>query len=72
MKNTWSIQSQVWYAEQICLKRKLSSFIDGDDPHQLGGNIIVNKEGKLSMIYRSQTPLDRPSVKDMLNMVRNA
>ena len=33
-----------------------------DDPHQLGGDFMINKHGKVVMIFRPKSPSDRPSL----------
>lgn len=33
-----------------------------DDPHQMGGDFIVDRHAKLEFIYHSKVPSDRPSV----------
>ena len=38
-----------------------------DDPHQMGGDFIVDKEGRMILIHPSQTPADRPSVIALLD-----
>jgi len=72
LKHTWDIKSQTWYATQICLNRTLYSMLENDDPHQLGGDVIVRgKEAELLMIHRSQSPTDRPSIQQIVNAIRN-
>lgn len=36
-----------------------------DDPHQLGGDVVLDAAGRLHWIYRSRWPADRPSVSDV-------
>jgi len=69
VRHTWDIRAQTWYGEQLCQGRKLHPMADNDDPHQLGGNVIIDNEHKVQMIYRSKFPLDRPTVNEMLNVV---
>ena len=33
-----------------------------EDPHQLGGDVVLDAAGRLRWIYRSRWPADRPSV----------
>lgn len=37
-----------------------------DDPYQLGGDVVIGKDGRILWIYRSRTPADRPSVDRLL------
>ena len=43
----------------------------GDDTSQLGGDFIVDKNGLLRLIYPSHDPTDRPSVDDLLKVLKN-
>lgn len=70
VKNSWGIKLQIWYAEQLCLGRKLHPMAEGDDPQQLGGDVIINCEGIITMIHRSKFPTDRPSVQKILSVVK--
>ena len=36
---------------------------------QLGGNLIVDMEGKIVYLYRSARPDDRPPVRDIVNVL---
>lgn len=38
----------------------------GSDPHQLGGDFILDGEGRLRFGYRSREPADRPGARDLL------
>lgn len=40
------------------------------DPHQLGGDVIVDAEGRLRFGYLSEDPTDRPSVATLLARLR--
>ncbi|MBI5965202.1 MAG: redoxin domain-containing protein [Chloroflexi bacterium] len=63
--------SVVW----IYIKRwfQRGEFYDshGDDTSQLGGDFIVDKNGILRLVYPSHDPADRPSVDDLLKVLRN-
>lgn len=70
VKHTWDIKSQIWYAEQLCAGRNLLPMDDGDDPHQLGGDVIINSDGEIIMIHRSTFPIDRPTTQAILEVIR--
>lgn len=36
------------------------------DPHQLGGDVIVDAAGVIRLLHRSKDPVDRPSVEKLL------
>ena len=71
VRHTWDIPSQIWYAEQLLAGRQLHPMADNDDPHQLGGDVVVTSDRKLSMIYRSKFPLDRPSVNELISNAKS-
>ena len=43
--------------------------IPGERPTQMGGDMITDKDGKILYLYRSVTPDDRPSVRNILNLL---
>jgi len=42
----------------------------GGDPHQLGGDVLIDPEGFVRLQYVSANPADRPSVGRLISMVR--
>ena len=42
----------------------------GDDTSQLGGDFIIDRNGKLRFIYPSHDPSDRPSVEKLLAVLK--
>ena len=40
-----------------------------DDVYQLGGNVVIDAAGVVRWIHRSRTPLDRPSVDELLERI---
>ena len=43
----------------------------GDDTSQLGGDFIVDKNGILRLVHPSHDPTDRPSVEELLAIIRH-
>ena len=68
LSKVWHTTALMYYAEQKASGRALlQPYKDiEDDPHQMGGDFVINKEGKLNLIYRSKTPPDRPSFDQIL------
>ena len=66
----WSIPSLVYYAEQKRAGRKLVAMFEEDDPTQMGGDFVFDKDGKLALVYRSKVATDRPSVENLLKCVK--
>ena len=71
VSKVWAISSLVYYAEQKLAGRKLLSMLDEDDPHQLGGDFIIDSSGILTLLYQSKTSTDRPSVDFLLNFLQS-
>ena len=67
----WSISALVYYAEQKRAGRKLVAMFEEDDPTQMGGDFVFDKDGKLALVYRSKVSTDRPSVEDLLKCVKD-
>ena len=69
--SVWSIESMAYYAEQKCAGRTLYPMEEGDDPHQLGGDFVINKDGKMVLLHKSTHPTDRPSVNTLLDSLKS-
>ena len=63
------MRTQTWYAEAKVSGRALTKAREGDDVHQMGGDVVVDADGRVRMLYASHTPDDRPSVNDLLKVV---
>ncbi|KAI0231605.1 hypothetical protein LSAT2_018039 [Lamellibrachia satsuma] len=61
-----------YYAEKVAAKEKLpATYKDlADDPHQLGGDLVLDSAGQIVYIYCSQQPPDRPDVDILLDIMR--
>lgn len=44
----------------------------GGDTLQLGGDVVVGRDGRVVMVHRSRGPADRPPVDDLVAAVRRA
>lgn len=55
-------------SQGVNLPRPLTDY--EDDPLQMAGNIIIDSEGIVVYLYSSQNPADRPSVEDVLAVLR--
>ena len=40
------------------------------DPHQLGGDVVVDAAGIIRLAHRSRDPIDRPDVETLLAALR--
>ncbi|CAF1012205.1 unnamed protein product [Rotaria sordida] len=62
----WNVQTLDYYVEQKLSGKQLPTKLDkNDDPNQMGGNAIIDRNGRVIWVYKSKTPTDRPSVKQL-------
>lgn len=62
----WNISTLDYYVQQKVSGRTLPTKLDPhDDPNQLGGDVLVDREGKILLLYRSANPTDRPSLEQL-------
>jgi len=61
-----SWEPNVWlrYAQLILKGRKWRGI--QDDSGQLGGDVIVDSNGQIRLLYRSHDPTDRPDIRTLL------
>lgn len=57
-------------AEQIAEGKPLGKLhVDfTNDPHQLGGDFVLNKDGHFLLLHRSSNPKDRPTVDQLITL----
>ncbi len=60
----WSPKVMWHYTRRVLAGQKLQS-IQGD-PHQLGGDFVVDAQGVIRLAHRSRDPVDRPPVETLL------
>ena len=65
---SWGPKTIWLYMRLLAAGRKWRG-IQGDSA-QLGGDFIVDTNGVIRLAYRSHDPTDRPSVDDLLNLLR--
>ncbi|XP_042218984.1 uncharacterized protein LOC121864128 isoform X1 [Homarus americanus] len=70
--SVWNTATLSYYGAQIAKGIPLpESYTDiEDDPHQMGGDFILDKQSKLQFVYRSKVPNDRPSVDLILTALK--
>ncbi|CAF3171789.1 unnamed protein product [Rotaria socialis] len=62
----WNVQTLDYYVEQKLNGKKLPTALDkNDDPNQMGGNVIIDQSGRVIWVYKSKSPTDRPSVRQL-------
>ena len=65
----WGLKSVRAYGRLLRQGRRLER--PSGDTLQLGGDFVVDQDGRLAYAYRSRGPDDRPSVDDLLDAVRS-
>ncbi len=62
----WNIETLNYYVEQKLSGKQLPMKLDkNDDPNQMGGDVIISREGLVVWVYKSKSPTDRPSVQQL-------
>lgn len=67
---SWSPHTIWTYVKLLAAGHKWISKDEGADSSQLGGDFIVDAHGILRLAYRSYDPADRPSVDDLLAVLK--
>lgn len=63
----WNLNTLWYYVRALLAGRELHP-IKGD-PHQLGGNFLIDGDGRIRFAHRSREPTDRPSVDELVEVV---
>ena len=58
-----------WFYFRAWLAGTRSHNASGEDLSQLGGDFIVDRDGRLRLVHPSHDPLDRPSVDELLRVL---
>jgi peroxiredoxin len=66
---TWTPRVVWYYLRRLAAGRHLEP-IEGD-PHQLGGDFIIDTRGIVRFAHREWDPVDRPSVARLLEVLRS-
>lgn len=59
----------MWHYLKLILRGEHMRPVQGD-PHQLGGDVIVDAAGVIRLLHRSKDPVDRPPVEKLLTVLR--
>ena len=66
IKRVWNCQT-IWnYAAMKVKGDRLPVMSNDDDPHQMGGDFIIDEHGTVLLHYASKLPTDRPSIEKLL------
>ncbi len=70
-RRVW-LDPRVWARYAVLLGRGRRSKPVDQDLLQLGGDVVIDPEGRIAWLYRSEGPEDRPAVDQLLAAVRGA
>ena len=65
---TWQPKVVYDYAKRLIKGESLKQA--SGDPHQMGGDFIVDQQGIVRLAYQSDDPTDRPPVDDLLTILQ--
>lgn len=65
VKKVWSIPTMMHYTEQKVAGIPGYPAYRGDDLHVMGGDFMVDSQGKLVLAYASALPKDRPTLEQI-------
>ena len=69
----WNIETLDYYVRQKLSGKQLPTKLDeNDDPNQMGGDVLINRDGRVIWMYRSKSPTDRPSLQQLQCLVENS
>ncbi len=66
---TWTPRVLWYYFRQLAACRRLEPI--AGDPHQLGGDFIIDTRGVVRFAHREWDPVDRPPVSRLLEVLRS-
>lgn len=66
IKRVWNQETICSYAAMKVAGKKLPLMCSDDDPHQMGGDFILDNDGSVLLHYASTVPSDRPSIEKLL------
>lgn len=64
----WAPRVLWYYVRQLAAGRRLRAI--AGDPHQLGGDFIIDRHGIVRLAHRERDPVDRPPVARLLEILR--
>ncbi len=71
LRRVW-LDPRVWLRYMVLLARGRRPEPSEEDTLQLGGDAVLDGEGRLSWLYRSRGPEDRPAVDELVRAASRA
>jgi len=60
----------LWYYGKAVLKGR-ETFGKRGDPHQLGGDFVIDQGGIIRLAHPSREPTDRPAIGELLSLLES-
>jgi peroxiredoxin len=70
VRRVWGLRTWLAYARLLRAGRRFQR--PTEDTLQLGGDVVVDRDGRVSYLFRSSDPDDRPSVDELVDAVRRS
>lgn len=70
VRRVWGLRTWRAYARLLRAGRRFER--PTEDTLQLGGDVVVDRDGTISYLFRSSDPDDRPPVAELLDAVRRS
>lgn len=72
VSKVWNIEMVTYYAEQLASNKQLHKKYENveDDPLQMGGDFILDKNGSLALVHASTISTDRPAVEKIVTTLK--
>lgn len=67
--SSWS-PANLWYYSKAVLQRR-ETFGKRGDPHQLGGDFLIDQTGTVRLAHPSRDPTDRPAIGKLLDLLQS-
>jgi hypothetical protein len=71
LADAW-LSPETWAAYARLVRRGARPRRPRQDPRRLGGDVVVDPQGRVAWTYRSRSPADRPSIDEVLRQLRLA
>jgi hypothetical protein len=68
-RQVWGPKVWLEYARLLTRGRRLRRI--RDDTRQLGGDVVVDRAGRVAFVHRSHDPTDRPDIRTVVATVRS-
>ena len=67
---SWHVWTLWWYFKKWYEGHSIRKIQSGEEVTQLGGDVVVDKQGRIVYLYRCQRPDDRPTVDQLIGVFK--